>query len=148
MFYCACSTSFIFLRDVLFFFLMIRRPPRSTLFPYTTLFRSYGPADISALVPPGELRYLPVVLLATNIELMVGRTDRNANRPTVVGPHVDLTGPSGKRRLEHEALPLIPARTDGLGAQRQPFHGCISYARPPVRPATDCPLPDSVSPLT
>src|SRR2546429_4563277 len=26
--------------DVKFFFLMIRRPPRSTLFPYTTLFRS------------------------------------------------------------------------------------------------------------
>src|SRR2546429_7083322 len=25
-----------------FFFLMIRRPPRSTLFPYTTLFRSCG----------------------------------------------------------------------------------------------------------
>src|SRR3712207_9160727 len=28
----------------IFFFLMIRRPPRSTLFPYTTLFRSVGPA--------------------------------------------------------------------------------------------------------
>src|SRR3712207_7244189 len=27
-------------RCVRFFFLMIRRPPRSTLFPYTTLFRS------------------------------------------------------------------------------------------------------------
>src|SRR5687767_15694616 len=27
-------------RAVFFFFLMIRRPPRSTLFPYTTLFRS------------------------------------------------------------------------------------------------------------
>src|SRR5687768_17962103 len=27
-----------------FFFLMIRRPPRSTLFPYTTLFRSRPPA--------------------------------------------------------------------------------------------------------
>src|SRR3712207_8922275 len=26
---------------LLFFFLMIRRPPRSTLFPYTTLFRSF-----------------------------------------------------------------------------------------------------------
>src|SRR5439155_22653341 len=25
-----------------FFFLMIRQPPRSTLFPYTTLFRSYA----------------------------------------------------------------------------------------------------------
>src|SRR2546430_12519700 len=45
-------------RDVLlFFFLMIRRPPRSTLFPYTTLFRSlrmfaagrgYEPARILA----------------------------------------------------------------------------------------------------
>src|ERR1039457_7432929 len=29
--------------SVLFFFLMIRRPPRSTLFPYTTLFRSIKP---------------------------------------------------------------------------------------------------------
>src|SRR2546430_13318879 len=28
---------------VSFFFLMIRRPPRSTLFPYTTLFRSQHP---------------------------------------------------------------------------------------------------------
>src|SRR3712207_8072031 len=28
------------MRSDLFFFLMIRRPPRSTLFPYTTLFRS------------------------------------------------------------------------------------------------------------
>src|SRR5260370_14356924 len=33
----------------LFFFLMIRRPPRSTLFPYTTLFRS------RALLTPGQL---------------------------------------------------------------------------------------------
>src|SRR2546421_5605246 len=34
-----------------FFFLMIRRPPRSTLFPYTTLFRSprsRGPSDTAA----------------------------------------------------------------------------------------------------
>src|SRR2546429_9696281 len=28
-------------RHIIFFFLMIRRPPRSTLFPYTTLFRSH-----------------------------------------------------------------------------------------------------------
>src|SRR6266540_5136179 len=31
---------FLFQLFVFFFFLMIRRPPRSTLFPYTTLFRS------------------------------------------------------------------------------------------------------------
>src|SRR3989454_8167451 len=30
----------------MFFFLMIRRPPRSTLFPYTTLFRSRAEADL------------------------------------------------------------------------------------------------------
>src|SRR3712207_3289832 len=29
-----------------YFFLMIRRPPRSTLFPYTTLFRSQAPARL------------------------------------------------------------------------------------------------------
>src|SRR2546430_6007203 len=31
---------YVLLHNVFFFFLMIRRPPRSTLFPYTTLFRS------------------------------------------------------------------------------------------------------------
>src|SRR2546430_12620095 len=30
----------IYTQPIFFFFLMIRRPPRSTLFPYTTLFRS------------------------------------------------------------------------------------------------------------
>src|SRR5258707_14344649 len=31
---------YLFMCFLFFFFLMIRRPPRSTLFPYTTLFRS------------------------------------------------------------------------------------------------------------
>src|SRR6266511_5408769 len=35
-----------------FFFLMIRRPPRSTLFPYTTLFRSFGVFPV--MCPSGE----------------------------------------------------------------------------------------------
>src|SRR5258707_3488293 len=34
------------LRSLFFFFLMIRRPPRSTLFPYTTLFRSKSQEDL------------------------------------------------------------------------------------------------------
>src|SRR3712207_7103934 len=41
----SCATrlmSCIAVVDRFFFFLMIRRPPRSTLFPYTTLFRSAG----------------------------------------------------------------------------------------------------------
>src|SRR2546430_15529992 len=35
------SSVSLFNRLLFFFFLMIRRPPRSTLFPYTTLFRSH-----------------------------------------------------------------------------------------------------------
>src|SRR6266581_8535473 len=42
---CKCHTADPFS----FFFLMIRRPPRSTLFPYTTLFRPGPPARL-----PGE----------------------------------------------------------------------------------------------
>src|SRR5687768_18283181 len=33
---------------------MIRRPPRSTLFPYTTLFRSDQLAAVSPRTPPGD----------------------------------------------------------------------------------------------
>src|SRR3712207_9206259 len=39
-----------------FFFLMIRRPPRSTLFPYTTLFRS-DPIRHAALRMPDPLPF-------------------------------------------------------------------------------------------
>src|SRR2546427_11355934 len=44
---CVCvalSHYLCYLFLLFFFFLMIRRPPRSTLFPYTTLFRSRGAA--------------------------------------------------------------------------------------------------------
>src|SRR5947209_20249866 len=34
---------------IFLFFLMLRRPPRSTLFPYTTLFRSWMPCDSEAV---------------------------------------------------------------------------------------------------
>src|ERR1039458_10797574 len=38
------------LHSVFFFFLMIRRPPRSTLFPYTTLFRSVTKSRLRHIV--------------------------------------------------------------------------------------------------
>src|SRR5256884_9578220 len=38
-----------------FFFLMIRRPPRSTLFPYTTLFRSIIPDSAKEKPMEGEI---------------------------------------------------------------------------------------------
>src|SRR3712207_8283679 len=40
----------------MFFFLMIRRPPRSTLFPYTTLFRSPWPMCTHG---PSSRRHVP-----------------------------------------------------------------------------------------
>src|SRR5437588_11882686 len=40
--YISSFISFFYFYILSFFFLMIRRPPRSTLFPYTTLFRSPG----------------------------------------------------------------------------------------------------------
>src|SRR5260370_34009366 len=53
------SAQELFLSD--FFFLMIRRPPRSTLFPYTTLFRSHC-AVASGSVTILALTYGPLVL--------------------------------------------------------------------------------------
>src|SRR3712207_7321800 len=60
----------------MFFFLMIRRPPRSTLFPYTTLFRSERPRGLLSPIPgvviiPGNVAYLnqffSVILKVSNI---------------------------------------------------------------------------------
>src|SRR3989441_13100427 len=44
----------------LFFFLMIRRPPRSTLFPYTTLFRSFE-ENLKGSIEPGKLADMVVL---------------------------------------------------------------------------------------
>src|SRR3712207_8425510 len=51
-----------------FFFLMIRRPPRSTLFPYTTLFRSIMPGRdgwtvLADLKADSTVSDIPVVML-------------------------------------------------------------------------------------
>src|SRR2546430_17512606 len=55
----ACSDEEVGL--LAFFFLMIRRPPRSTLFPYTTLFRSRASARSSPVsrrpIPTPPARY-------------------------------------------------------------------------------------------
>src|SRR5476649_753636 len=55
---------------------MIRRPPRSTLFPYTTLFRSDA--------PPSKLRPLPV---GTSNNLLVGRSEEHTSE---LQSHSDL----------------------------------------------------------
>src|SRR2546429_5471074 len=61
---------------VLFFFLMIRRPPRSTLFPYTTLFRS--PKLVLVLLGVGHIQGAAVQ--ADHSPGSIPRPDRKSTR--------------------------------------------------------------------
>src|SRR5260370_28505115 len=51
----------------MFFFLMIRRPPRSTLFPYTTLFRSRSHASEKMRQTKRVGRHRRIVIVASLI---------------------------------------------------------------------------------
>src|SRR3712207_7505939 len=75
----------------MFFFLMIRRPPRSTLFPYTTLFRSVG-ADEGEREEEGEGSPHPGVVCL----LAVGARDPARHEPADLVP-----GLNGLRSEEH-----------------------------------------------
>src|SRR5260221_6163247 len=73
-----------------FFFLMIRRPPRSTLFPYTTLFRSPSvswkcmPSDRHRVVSgryPGQITVLvPIMLFVRGSVRLPPDGDRKSTR--------------------------------------------------------------------
>src|SRR2546429_9334271 len=65
-----------------FFFLMIRRPPRSTLFPYTTLFRSANPHN-APMTRPSQLLHpqrQPVdTLKASTVLLLRDRSEEHTS---------------------------------------------------------------------
>src|SRR3712207_8755429 len=86
------------------FFLMIRRPPRSTLFPYTTLFRS-----------------------ATGIGLHVSR---HRHRHLVGEGRLDRRGWAHRRLLQRAADPPAPASrlVDRKSTRLNSSHANISYA--------------------
>src|SRR5438874_4808301 len=63
-----------------FFFLMIRRPPRSTLFPYTTLFRSVGEgrSEHGSELPVANRKFLGQVVIKRQVILAVeGRSEEH-----------------------------------------------------------------------
>src|SRR5215813_14776130 len=63
---------------ILFFFLMIRRPPRSTLFPYTTLFRSrHDEVSPGHGTPAGEDR--PARGVAADLRGSVARSEEHTS---------------------------------------------------------------------
>src|SRR2546421_5876227 len=71
---CQCSSHFY----LFFFFLMIRRPPRSTLFPYTTLFRSV--AITPTLCVASTSNAAPCRRSASRIACMSRSQDRKSTR--------------------------------------------------------------------
>src|SRR2546429_7107233 len=92
---------------VSFFFLMIRRPPRSTLFPYTTLFRSRGSPPGCDTQPPDRVpgpRHSPRRRLRSH-ERRLG-DDRKYSGPPLEGT----------------------ARLDRKSTRLNSSHGYISYA--------------------
>src|SRR5216684_8679417 len=114
---------------ILFFFLMIRRPPRSTLFPYTTLFRSTGRAsrhsprgaarrrsrpELRAGVLP--LRGVPRILPAGPKEL------RRGSRKAAAG--VDRRGnPLPRASPSLRCLQLVFVVREALGPRRSSLAG-------------------------
>src|SRR3712207_7790029 len=99
---------------------MIRRPPRSTLFPYTTLFRSVRPPE-----PPPERSgtlHSPVPALHVDI---VGCSETPRSPPTVwrkAGPGHPEECP-GLRLLEEEVQ-----HVDRKSTRLNSSHANISYA--------------------
>src|SRR3712207_7208680 len=88
------------------FFLMIRRPPRSTLFPYTTLFRSLHGRDDRG----GE-----------HLELRYGTLARHPRRGRKGNVDLRRDEPRlGDRR--------VPARRDRKSTRLNSSHANISYA--------------------
>src|SRR3712207_8896803 len=75
---------------------MIRRPPRSTLFPYTTLFRSDVPVGLDARVGLRHPAHVAEMRLAAVAELRVD--PREVHRHRRLGCHLTRVGGEGKDR--------------------------------------------------
>src|SRR2546430_12477379 len=94
---------------------MIRRPPRSTLFPYTTLFRSQrdGRAVGRVATVPGGVRL-----------------DAAAARTADLGPRAEPAGPARRAREggSRRAVPRCPGDEDRKSTRLNSSHSQISYA--------------------
>src|SRR2546430_6690383 len=90
-----------------FFFLMIRRPPRSTLFPYTTLFRSRHRSRLGRAQVQGRDR-----------ERQALKLERLQRRAVLPAP----------RRRGDDTLRLCEPRPDRKSTRLNSSHSQISYA--------------------
>src|SRR3989454_12816262 len=95
---------------MLFFFLMIRRPPRSTLFPYTTLFRSHRAKHAA-----GE----PAVALRGLLEVVQPREQVRGEQVAIRGVHVEARDWMVESRVIR-AITVHPADLAREAQPRQP----------------------------
>src|SRR5712675_2910066 len=114
---------------IIFFFLMFLRPPRSTLFPYTTLFRSQDDLSRSRkreAVWLSVVIHLLVVILLVNSDRLMGFFPRRA---LVLPATLDLNKEKDATYLE---LPpdeqKLTRRPDRKSTRLNSSHGYISYA--------------------
>src|SRR5256885_2270952 len=98
-------------------FLMIRRPPRSTLFPYTTLFRSAG-----TLKPPQPLRVLALPGVAATL------TTKRLGQGSPVPGLASLQSSFSVEVLDKFANPVANVRVTGTGLA--PSANCDPAVRP------------------
>src|SRR2546430_13650352 len=116
---------------------MIRRPPRSTLFPYTTLFRSRG-RDYAAFV--AAAKSLPVRRLRPGLKFDLRRlkTDSIARRVTVrLSPERRLTlvrreGETGWVETV-ETIPWVITRLRVTGAIESSLYDALDIGRASCR---------------
>src|SRR2546427_3675851 len=90
----------------MFFFLMIRRPPRSTLFPYTTLFRSQTSASPARPSHPGAAQTLVISAwrsLGKNRSEMSTRVDRKSTRLNSSHSQISYAVFCLKKKKKHSA---------------------------------------------
>src|SRR6266511_5317140 len=123
------------LTSSIFFFLMIRRPPRSTLFPYTTLFRSFPvPIDVlvhgttvatNALLERGGARVALVTTAGFEDLLWLRRQDRPAlydlarDHPPPLVERADVVGAIERLGPDGPVVPLTDAEVArGVAAVR------------------------------
>src|SRR4051794_32846648 len=98
----------------LFFFLMIRRPPRSTLFPYTTLFRSLHSA--ARLTPDSLLHLTPGAVPAPRAN---GRSCRSEEHTSELQSPVHLVCRLLlEKKTTRPDAPPFPARSPWLASTR------------------------------
>src|SRR5256885_9792120 len=90
-----------------FFFLMIRRPPRSTLFPYTTLFRSRQSATLGN---GGALAggVLLVHCLTSNWSIKTDRKSTRLNSSHLVISYAVFCLKKKQNAFHSSTLPLAP----------------------------------------